>query len=205
MRLKTILASLIITVAAVVGVAAPVSAINSDTHCVQGTVYWPTTGQTVSSNGSQRSITLNFQMTQTQLNALVCNGGYLKVDFVTQNSGLTSSAPYDLSTNVPGAIEEVVGSTSPFTPGATAIAVSGLNANYPYYVTVTWTGGNSNATFTADWVKSHWASQLNAYEKQRCNNGNNAGGWAWCVFQTGTSRHSLTGGNVALGGTYNVQ
>jgi len=205
MRLRLLLASVVTTVAALVGTAATAGAVNTATTCVQGPVYWPTTGQVVSSNGSQRSATLNFQMTQAQLNALACSGGYARVAFVTQNSGVPASQAFTLSTNISSPIKDVAAPTaSTFAPGA-AFAVSSLNANQPYNLTVSWTGGNSNATFTSDWIGAHWASQLNAFERNRCNNGQSQGGWSWCVYQTGASRHSLTGGNVALGGTYPVQ
>jgi hypothetical protein len=206
MRLKTLLASLIITLATIAGASAPAlaaaPAAAPSTSCVPGPMYWPTTGQVTTSNGSQRSISLTFTPTQAQLNALVCLGGYLKIDFVVQNAGVSGTA-YTLSTNV-GSVKEVPLVSSSFIPGATYIAATALQAGSTYYVTTAWTGGNATPTFSANWVGAHYASSM--FEKNICKNGTNTGGMAWCVFATsqypnGSYTHSLTNGSVALDGT----
>jgi hypothetical protein len=141
-------------------------------------------------------------LTQAQLNALACLGGYVKMDFVTQNAGV-SGDHYALNTNIVGAVKEVPVVSSSFTPGVTGIGLGGLQADQPYFITVSWTGGNSNPTFTADWIAAHKASSI--FEKSLCSKGQQQGTNAWCYFQTGSSRHSLTGGAVLLGGTYDIR
>ncbi|HSW66769.1 MAG TPA: hypothetical protein VLI54_06550 [Bacillota bacterium] len=189
------------------GAIAPATA-HAAATCVQGPMYWPSSGQVVTSNSSTRSISLTFTPTQAQLNALACHGGYLKVDFVTQNAGL-SGANYTLSTNVPGAVKEVPVYNTSFYPGATGIYAASLQADQTYYVTATWTGGNAAATFSANWVAAHAASS-NLIEKDLCKKGTAQGTFAWCYFATvvypgGSYTHSLTGGYVPLGGTYTIQ
>jgi hypothetical protein len=186
-----------------VATTAPALAAIPPTTCVHGPTYWPTTGQVATSSGSQHSISLTFTPTQAQLNALACLGGYLKIDFVVQNAGVSGTA-YALTTNVSSSVKEVPFVSSSFIPGATYIAITALQAGHTYYVTTTWTGGNAAPTFTANWVGAHFANSM--FEKSLCKNGTNTGGMAWCVFATseypdGSYTHSLTNGNVALDGT----
>lgn len=206
MRLKLAVTSLTLTLASLVGALAPAS-VHAATTCVSGSTYWPTIGQVMSSSGSTSSITLHFTATQTQLNALACLGGYLKIDNVVQNAGV-SGTNYTLSTDIPGAAKEVPIINTSFTPGATGIAVSALQPNQPYFVTVSWTGGNTGATLSTNWSGAHWANSM--FERSTCQKGQAQGTSAWCVFTTtqypsGSYAHSLTGGNVALGGTYSLQ
>lgn len=206
MRLKLVVTSLTLTLAGLVGALAPAS-VHAATACVPGPTYWPTTGQVVSSSGSTRSITLRFTATQAQLSALACLGGYLKIDNVVQNAGV-SGTNYTLSTNLPGATKEVPIVNTSFTPGATGIAVSALQPNQSYFVTVSWTGGNAGVTFSTNWIGAHWATSM--FERSTCQKGQMQGTNAWCVFATtqypsGSYTHSLTGDNVALGSTYSLQ
>ncbi|HSW98417.1 MAG TPA: hypothetical protein VLF71_01120 [Candidatus Saccharimonadales bacterium] len=202
MRVKAILTSITVTAASIVGLVAPAATAHADTTCQSGPVYWPTTGQVTTANGAQHSITLTFKLTQTQLNALQCLGGYLKMDFTTQNAGV-SGDNYTLTTNT-GGVKDSPPLGSGFTPGITAVGLGSLVAGKLYTVTTTWTGGTAVPTFTADWIGAHWAASF--FEKSLCQSGQNKGTQAWCVFQTGTFRHSLTGGIVpADGSTYQLQ
>lgn len=123
-----------------------------------------------------------------------------------QSAGVAGTS-YTLSTNIPDATKEVPLVNTSFTPGATDIAVSALQPNQPYFVTVSWTGGNVSASFNIEWSGAHWATSM--FERATCQKGQAQGTNAWCVFTTtyypGQYTHSLTDGNVALGGTYTIR
>jgi hypothetical protein len=201
MRLKLFLASLATTIATAIGAPAPALAAN---NCVPAPTYWPTSGQvTTNNNAGQHTLSLTFTATQSQLNALACQGGYLRIDNVVQNAGVSGNQ-YALSTTGLGTTKEVPVVSSSFTPGVTFVAVSSLQAGKTYTMTTTWQGGTAVPTFTTDWIGSHWATST--FEKSLCQKGQAQGTVAWCVFQTGQDRHSLTGGNVALdGSTYTIR
>ena len=196
--------SITLSAALIIGLLAP-AATASATSCQSGPVYWPTTGLITTANGAQHSVTLNFTLTQTQMNALQCLGGYLKMDFTSLDAGV-SGGNYTLTTNVPSVkdIAIVLGSNSGFTPGVTGVGLGSLVAGHSYTVTATWTGGNAHPTFSADWIGAHVATSF--FEKSTCQRGQSQGTQAWCFFQTSTFRHSLTGGYVAAdGSSYQLQ
>ncbi|MET0779513.1 MAG: hypothetical protein ABWY71_01625 [Candidatus Saccharimonadales bacterium] len=202
MRLKALLASLIVTVATVAVATVPAFALGAPVPAACTTqTWWPRTGQVATSNGTQKTVTLNFQMTSAQVASLRACGVYLEVNFVVQNAGV-SGGNFTYSTNLPGAIKDVPLLPSAFSPGVTRVSTSSVGAGQQYFVTVNWTGGNSSPTFSADFIASHQASNNylnNPVEANACANGVAQGNLAFCVFQT--ARHQLLGGNVALNGS----
>ncbi len=142
--------------------------------------YWPSTGyfQTTSAPGTNYVATMDFTLTQPQINALACVSAYLELDFRIFGFQLPGTpVPYSdnclpgqwdnytVSTNIPGAIHDIA--TSDYscktsTPGVTDIRVSQLQPGVEYYASVSFNlplnSSWGSPRVSMEWVPSYWAA-----------------------------------------------
>jgi len=152
--------------------------------------FWPSTGyfQTTHISGDNYVATLDFKMTQSQINSLECVSPYLELDFHIFGFSTPSEWDrYSVSTNIPGAIHDVATmdyALNDATPGLTRIRAADLQAGTEYHADVIFNQplvpANGSPRVSIEWVPSYWASSV--AEQGFCALWRQSMGDAECVF-----------------------
>jgi hypothetical protein len=164
--------------------------------------YAPTQGEIVTAvDGDNYALTASFWLSPEQLGALQETAQYLEFDFPVYNITMPGdSSSYGVYGNLPGAQHDVDFHNGTFTPSATMIKTSDLQANTHYWVTVKFqtqaTGGVP--MMSAQFVPSRWANPLNPKEAGACEVRAVTGNPAWCVFPVEGARVWMTYGLVPI-------
>lgn len=171
--------------------------------------YTPTRGEVIADvHGDFYELTLSFQLSQSQIDALRATGEFLELDFVVYNVTIPGdSQDYEVYGNLPDAQEDVGFHDATFTPSVTMIQTSKLQADTHYWATVKF---HSEATATpqlsVEFVPSRWHSATNLVEVIACEVGKVKWNGAWCVFPVEHARVQLTanlfGGLVPINGSH---
>lgn len=171
--------------------------------------YTPTQGEVIADvHGDFYELTLSFQLSQPQINALRATSEFLELDFVTYNVTIPGdSQDYQVYGNLPDAQQDVGFHDSTFTPSVTMIQTSKLQTDTHYWATVKFhSGATATPQLSVEFVPSRWHSATDPIEWGACEVGKIKWNGAWCVFPVEGARVMLTstlyGGLVPINGSH---